>query len=418
MAIESCEVAVVGAGPYGLSTAAHLGDAGIDVRTFGRTMEFWDRNMPRGMLLRSAWEASHFAHPAARLSLDAYEGARGRSLPRPIPLEDFVEYGFWYQREAVPAIDGRRVERVQREAGGFELDLSGGGILRARQVVVATGLERFAWRPSEFQNVPSGLASHTADHRDLARFAGRNVAVLGAGQSAVESAALLAEAGAEVELFVRRPALRWLPYARSHALPRPIRALLYPPTDVGPPPLNWIVAVPELYRLLPRLVRGRVAYRCVRPAGAEWLRRRVQGVRVTTGRTVARATPAADGLRLRLTDGGERQVDHLLFATGYRVDISRLTFLSEGVLGSLAVRDGSPLLSRGLESSVPGLYFVGAAAAESFGPIMRFVVGTTYAARAVRQHVLDEPQPNVGETVRAYSRRREPVRPAAHHLSS
>jgi NADPH-dependent 2,4-dienoyl-CoA reductase/sulfur reductase-like enzyme len=413
MALERCDVAVVGAGPYGLSTAAHLGDAGVDVHTFGGAMEFWDRNMPRGMLLRSAWEASHIAHPTPRLSLDAYENASGRSLQRPVPLEDFVEYGLWYQREAVPTLDARRVEQVERDDGGFELVLSDGGRFRARRVVVATGLERFAWRPSEFLDLPPALASHTADHRDLAHFAGRRVAVLGAGQSAVESAALLAEAGAEVELFARRPTLRWLPYARTHARLRPVRALLYPPTDVGPPPLNWIVALPELYSLLPGMLRGRVAYRCVRPAAAEWLRHRVQGVRLTTGRKVARATPAGDGLNLELTGGGDRQVDHLLLATGYRVDISRLTFLSEGVSRALAVSAGSPVLSRGFESSFAGLYFVGAAAAESFGPIMRFVVGTTYAARAVRQHVLDEPQPNVAETVRAYARRRERVHAAA-----
>jgi cation diffusion facilitator CzcD-associated flavoprotein CzcO len=377
-------------------------------------MEFWERSMPQGMLLRSAWEASHIADPDGRLSLEAYEKAAGTRLSRPIALEDFVEYGRWYQRQAVPVLDERRVVRVERERDGFELAISGGGTLRATRVVVANGLEPFVWRPPEFRQLPRELASHTADHSDLGRFAGRSVAVVGGGQSAVESAALLREAGAEVELVARREAIRWLPYARSQALPQAIRTLLYPPTDVGPPPLNWIVAVPELYRSIPaRSLRQRVAYRCIRPAAAEWLRERVREVRFTTSCTVVEATPGANRLRLRLSDGAEREVDHLLLATGYRVDTSRLTFLARDIMASLVVNGGSPLLSQGFESSIPRLYFVGAAAAESIGPIMRFVVGTTYAARAVRQHVLDQSPPGVAQTVRAYARRRERLHAAA-----
>lgn len=402
-------MAVVGAGPYGLSTAAHLSAAGIDVRTFGRAMEFWEQNMPRGMLLRSAWEASHIADPEVRLTLDEYENAAGRRLARPIPLEEFVEYGHWYQQVAVPALDDRRVERIERSREGFELGLSGGEMLWARQVVVASGLAPFAWRPRSFESLPRELATHTSDHRDLNRLADRRVAVVGAGQSAVESAALLAEGGADVELVARSSCIRWLQYERAETRPAWFRALLYPPTDVGPPPLNWIVAVPTLYRSVPPRLRQRVAYRCIRPAAAEWLRQRVAHVRFTTGREVVVATPAADGLRLRLSDGEERNVDHVLLATGYRVDVSRLSFLSGEILDSLAVKDGAPLLSRGLESSVSGLHFVGAAAAESVGPIMRFVVGTTFAARAVREHLLGRPAPGVAQTVRAYARRRETV---------
>ena len=190
-------------------------------------------------------------------------------------------------------------------------------------------------------------------------------------------------------------------------VPSLVRALVYPPTDVGPPLLNWVVAVPELYRVLPARLQQRVAHRCIRPAAAHWLRSRMRTVRMTTGRRVVEATPTEAGLRLRLSDHSERFVDHLLLATGYQMDVTRLSFLADDIADGLAVHDGYPSLSRGLESSVPGLHFVGAAAAESSVPIMRFVVGTVYAAHAVRQRVLEERPPRVAETVRAYARRRE-----------
>ena len=407
MSLETCQIAVVGAGPYGLATAAYLRTAGVEVRALGRTMEFWEGHMPSGMLLRSAWEASHIADPEGSLTLDAYERATGVRLERPIPVADFVRYGHWYQQEAVPELDERTVERIDRVPEGFQLTLLDGDRLRARKVVVATGLDSFGRWPEQFRHLSPRLASHSSSHSDFRSFQGRRVAVVGAGQSAVESAALLAASGAHVELIARSSRIRWLVYERGMRVPSLVRALVYPPTDVGPPLLNWVVAVPELYRVLPARLQQRVAHRCIRPAAAHWLRSRMRTVRMTTGRRVVEATPTEAGLRLRLSDHSERFVDHLLLATGYQMDVTRLSFLADDIADGLAVHDGYPSLSRGLESSVPGLHFVGAAAAESFGPIMRFVVGTVYAAHAVRQRVLEERPPRVAETVRAYARRRE-----------
>ena len=194
--------------------------------------------MPAGMLLRSAWEASHIADPDERLSLDSYESVEAVRLSRPVPLEDFARYGRWYQREAVPEVDERMVERIERVPGGLRLSFSDGDRLRARRVIVATGLDTFARRPEEFRNLPAELVSHTSDHSDLGRFAGRRVAVIGSGQSAIESAALLAEGGAVVEVVARAPFVRWLAYGRGDRLPGLVRSLVYPPTDVGPPALN------------------------------------------------------------------------------------------------------------------------------------------------------------------------------------
>src|SRR5919198_6298919 len=104
---ETCDVAIVGAGPYGLSAAAHL--AGLDIRVFGRKMSFWREHMPRGMFLRSPRPASSLSSPTPSLRLEDYERELGTATPGPVPLETFVAYGDWFQGRSVPSIDTRQV---------------------------------------------------------------------------------------------------------------------------------------------------------------------------------------------------------------------------------------------------------------------------------------------------------------------
>jgi lysine/ornithine N-monooxygenase len=387
MAHSAVPVAIVGAGPYGLAATAFLRAAGVETRLFGEPMGFWRHQMPAGMRLRSAWEASHIADPAGALTLEAYQAAHGVRLAVPLPLSDFVQYGLWYQRQVAPDVDRRQVVEVAPAAGGYRLRLEDGEVLPARRVVLATGIARFAWRPPQFEGLPPALVSHTAEHADLSRFAGQRVLVVGGGQSALESAALLHEAGAAVEVVVRARRVHWLHRGRLQGWLGPLRPLLYPPTDVGPPGLNWIVALPPLFRRLPRPLQQRIARRAIRPAGADWLRPRLRDVALTMGRQVVAVRPCGTGLRVALDDGSERRVEHLLLATGYRVDVARLPYLAPALVQALAQRDGYPQLGAGFEASLPGLHFLGALAAESFGPLFRFVAGTGYAARALVRHL-------------------------------
>lgn len=388
MSYANHQVAIIGAGPYGLAAAAYLRAAGVEARVFGRTMEFWRTHMPTGMLLRSSWEASHIASPGGRYTLDAFQAQRGRSVTRPIPLDCFVEYGQWFQRQVVPDLDERQVTRVEPNGAGFQLLLDDGERVYADRVVVAVGLGACSHRPRQFQGLPPELVSHSADHRDLSVFAGQRVVVVGGGQSAVECAALLAEQGAEVEIIIRAPRLHWLRRsAWLHRSPAPLRRLLYPPTDVGPPVLNWIVAWPDLFRRLPRRLQHPIARRSIRPAAAGWLAPRVGSIRFTLGQEVTAAGVAGSHLLLKLADGTERRVDHVLLATGYRVDVGRYAFLVDELRRALRTRDGYPELTDGFETSVPGLHVIGAAAADSFGPIMRFVCGTHYTGRALARRL-------------------------------
>jgi FAD-dependent urate hydroxylase len=379
-------VAIIGAGPYGLATAMHLRRAGVAVRVIGQPMSFW-RNMPVGLMLRSNWTATCIAEPQGELSLDAYCAATGASFGRPVPLNCFVDYGTWVQQQVAPDVDRRLVQEVEAEPDGFRLTLDDGAAITARRVVVAAGIELFANRPAIADTLPSELASHTGDHRDLSRFNGARVLVVGGGQSALECAALLRESGAGAEVAVRQDHMNWLHGGKYQRMLGRQAHLVYAPTDVGPMGLSRLVAVPDLFRRLPRGVQDRLAYRAIRPAGAAWLQPRLTEIPIRLGRTLVSATPRDGQLDVKFADGDTQTVDHLLFGTGYRVDISRYPFLTAALTARIRRAGGYPLLGPGMESSVPGLHFVGAPAAWSFGPINRFVSGGWYTGRALARVV-------------------------------
>jgi hypothetical protein len=378
--MSDCNVTVIGAGPYGLSSAAYLRTAGIETRAFGDPMSFWENQMPAGMCLRSHWNASHIAAPGQRLTLDSYCSQNGNHISKPVPRERFVDYGRWYQRQAVPDLEKRQVQSVDLTPSGFKLVLTDGEQFTCRRVVVATGISPFAARPAEFDGIPSQLASHSSEHSDLRKFKGQRVIVIGAGQSALESAALLKEAGIEVEVIARQKKLNWVGlHSRLHHLGL-ISKLMYSTRDVGPAGISRLVAMPYLFRVFPRQVQDVTAYRAIRPAGSGWLIPRLAGVPITLGRKVVSAAATESQVRLELDDGAERLVDHVLLATGYRVDVRRYHFFSRSVLKQLETVGGYPVLKRGLESSIPGLHFLGKPAAWSFGPLLGFVSGTEFAA--------------------------------------
>jgi cation diffusion facilitator CzcD-associated flavoprotein CzcO len=390
--MTTCDVTIIGAGPYGLAAGAHLRTIkGLEVRVFGEPMSFWSRYMPVGMILRSNWTATQIATPDESVTLEAYRAASGSHFSAPVPVDRFVDYGLWYQRQLVPELDQRKIIRVDRNSKGFGLKLEDGEMFNSRRVIVASGIGRFAYRPREFRELPSFLVSHTSEHRDLRQFAGKEVLVVGSGQSALESGALLHEAGADVEIIGRSSGIHWLQGVVSktlhHRSGNLIRQLLYAPTDVGPAGMSQLVARPDLLKRLPRALQDKLRRRAVRPAGARWLVGRLQSVPVRLGRTVVSAASSGARVKVRLDDGGERTGDHILLGTGYRVDISKYEFFDPELIRSIDQFNGYPVLKEGLETSIPGLHILGAPAAWTFGPLMQFVSGTHYASRAILRSV-------------------------------
>ena len=382
------DIAIVGAGPYGLTAAAHLGAAdSFRIAAFGEAMAFWSHQMPAGMLLRSPYVACNIGDADDGLSLPAYERAHGLEPESPVPLERFVDYGRWLQQRVLPQLDPTPVAEVARNGSGFNLRLENGDSLRATRVVVAAGIGDFAWYPDVFRDLPPTLVSHSVEHDDLGRFAGARVLVVGGGQSALESAALLAEAGAAVEVVVREPVVNWLTRRWHHRL-GPISSVLYAWPDVGPAGVSRMVALPQLFRQMPRRWQIWMTRKALRPAGSGWLPPRLDSVTITTGIEAASAGECGDGVRVTFSDGSTRDVDHVLLGTGYRIDVTRYPFLAPQLVREVQTVNGYPVLRRGFESSVDGLHFMGAPAAWSFGPLMRFVAGTTFAGAELASGIL------------------------------
>jgi cation diffusion facilitator CzcD-associated flavoprotein CzcO len=394
--MSRCDVIVLGAGPYGIAAGNHLKHIkGLDVRVFGEPMSFWEQTMPLGMYLRSNWTATQIADPDQRLTLETFQQENGNHLTTPIPISRFIQYGKWYQSKALPELDRRQIKRVETDSKGFRVTLSDGEQLTSRRVVVAAGIASFAYRPPEFDHFPIALASHTSDHAELSKFAGKDVLVIGGGQSALESAALLKENGARAEVITRAHEINWLGGWASHtlhkSLGRAINKLLYAPTDVGPAGISQLMARPDLVKHLPRDLQNKLRKRAVRPAGARWLVDRLKDVPIRLGRTVSSAVITGEKVRIRLDDGTERVVDHLLLGTGYRIDVSKYSFLAPELVKSLKVHKGFPLLQKGLETSIPGLHILGAPGVWCFGPLLQFVSGTTYASRSLMRHIAANP---------------------------
>jgi hypothetical protein len=387
------EVAVIGAGPYGLAAAAHLRHAGVPIRVFGEPLEFWRHQMPEGMRLRSRKRSTHISDPERRLTIDDYEADTGRTVTTPsLMLDEFIEYGRWFQEKAVPDVDRRKIRLVERSGSAFRLELDDGEEATVDRVVIAAGLFPFGRRPEPFRSLPPALVSHSADVRDLSRFSDRKVLVVGGGQSALESAALLREVGADVEVAVRSPDIVWLAPEDAPKKPGLRSRLPLPPTDVGGFATGWTAALPDLWRIVPPRLKPTVSYRCIRPAGSAWLRPRLEGVPLVTDAVAVAAQAANGNVSVSLADGSERVFDHVLLGTGYQIDVRSYPFLSPALAGQIDVEGGYPRLQAGYESSVPGLHFLGAPGALTFGPINRFVVGTWYAAPSLTRRVLGRRQ--------------------------
>lgn len=389
------DVAVVGAGPYGLSIASHLRDAGVEHRIFGSPMRMWRTQMPNGMFLKSDGFASNLYAPGAGFKLGEYCAANGiayADMGLPTSRSVFADYGEAFQRRLVPHLEQTDVAGIEQTATGFRLTLAGGERLAARRVVLAVGITHFAHMPGELAALPPGLVSHSSQHSDLSVFAGREMLVLGAGASALDSAALLADAGARVRLVARAPAIGFHngPSGKPRSLIERLRA---PSSGLGP---GWrsrlCTDAPLLFHAMPERFRLLVVRRHLGAAPGWWTRAMVEGrVEFHLGQRIAAVAETGGRVRLDLVgaDGarGTLAADHLIAATGYHPDVRRLGFLDPAVRQRLRTAGDAPVLSRNFESSVPGLYFVGPAAANSFGPVARFAFGAGFTARWLTRHL-------------------------------
>jgi thioredoxin reductase len=396
--MQRTEIAIVGAGPYGLSLAAHLRAAGLPFRIIGRVMETWREQMPQGMLLKSDGFASDLSDPKGEFRLHRY--CEEKQLPYhatciPVELSTFAGYGVEFQRRMVPEVEDAKLVELRRGDGEFFLTLDSGETFVARRVVLAVGISHYPYIPPVLSGLTAQRLSHSSQVRLPAKFAGKNVAVVGSGASAIDLSALLHEAGATVTIVSRRSGLKFhdRPRERERSFWEKLRQ---PGSGLGPGwKLRLLTEFPHWFRMLPVKLRLKLLRRLLGPSGGWPMRERVVGkVKVFSSATPRGAEMRGDRVLLAVgrEDGTveELEFDHVIAATGYKVDLRRLPFLSDDLRQQIRAVEHMPVLSSHFESSVPGLYFVGISSALSFGPMMRFAYGSAYTARRLEQYLVQQ----------------------------
>ncbi|HTV40879.1 MAG TPA: NAD(P)-binding domain-containing protein [Candidatus Sulfotelmatobacter sp.] len=393
--MNTLDIAVIGAGPYGLSIAAHLRGANADFRIFGTPMQTWAAEMPRGMRLKSEGMASSLYDPESQLTLETYckkNGLPYADVGLPVPLDTFVAYGLEFQKRFVPQLEDKKVVSLKPSSAGYQLRLDDGEVVAARRVVVAVGLSYYQFVPPVLSGLPETHVTHCSKHRTLDRFKGNEVIVVGAGASALDIAALLHQAGAKVRVVARAPVIRlWDP-------PAPPPASLFqwlrePMSGLG---RGWklfmCAEAPLIFRLMSVEFRLDKVKRVLGPSPAWFIKKDIEGkVSLNPGLSIQNARVENGRVKLDVANaagaGQTLEADHIIAATGYKVDLRRLPFLDSDLLAQIRSVENTPVLSSNFESSLRGLYFVGTSAANTFGPLLRFAVGAKFTARRLSRHL-------------------------------
>jgi thioredoxin reductase len=351
--------------------------------------------MPASMLLKSDGFASNLSSPQNVFTLKQFCAKNGvpySDTVHPVTLQTFCAYGLDFQKQAVPELEQKWVSGIEQINRGFQIKLDDGEVLTSRNVVLAVGITHFNYIPPVLEKLSPDLVSHSSRFGDVTPLRGRSATVIGGGASACDLAVELAAGGADVSMIVRSPVLYFgeMPSGKKRSLWQRVR---HPSSGLGASLQSRIYAdAPWFVHMFPQRLRSRIVRRHLGPKGFWAVKEKIQGrLPLFLGTKVQAAEPQNGKVRLTLRDatGNEKShvTDHLIAATGYRPDINQLRFLGEGLRTRLRTVDGTPILSRRFESSVPGLYFTGLASAASFGPVMRFVFGVDYTVGVLARHL-------------------------------
>jgi cation diffusion facilitator CzcD-associated flavoprotein CzcO len=372
------DLLIIGAGPFGLALSAQASHLGIEHLILGKPMEFWHANMPKGMYLRSAcdWHLD----PLNIHTIESFLQSEAKTAHdvEPLSLEFYHSYAEWFQKQkqitSLPVYI-RQLDQAT-ENNHFVASTPDGNRFRARNVVIAPGFKHFAHIPKELKaRLPAGRFAHTSEFVDFTNATNNRYLIIGGRQSAFEWAALLVEAGASaVDLSHRHdsPAFKASDWSWVNPL---VDAMVENP--------NWFrrLSPGEKDAVTQKLwAEGRLK---VEP----WLEPRLTSDRVRIWpRTEVVNCLEQDGreLLVELTNGETLSVDRIILATGYKVNIARLPFLSAGnILGRFATLNGFPVLDDHFQTSVPGLFITSMPATQDFGPFFAFTIAVRTSAKLI-----------------------------------
>ena len=378
--MEHVPLLIVGAGPFGLSLATHARRHDIEYLMVGRPMHFWQANMPQGMLLRSAcdWHLD----PADVDTIEAYLATMGKTPAdvEPLRLDFYLGYTRWFQDKQHCRIRSDLVTRLDETDGRFVATMAAGEPITADTVVLALGFHAFAHTPHDIAAMlPPGRYGHTCDVVDLASFRGKRCLIIGGRQSAFEWTALLHEHGAaSVDMCYRHdtPAFTeadwsWFNQQVDRMVDNPswFRSL----TDEEKAAVNGRFWTEGRLKLEPWL-GPRIAHDTVHL----WPHTEVVGCALDP------ADDAEGVLRITLSNEETVTVDHVIFATGYKVDMSRVPLLAAGnLLPRLVVDNGYPCLDEHFETNIPGLFITSMPAVQDFGLFFAFTISVRTSARLI-----------------------------------
>jgi thioredoxin reductase len=387
------EIAIIGAGPYGLSIAAHLRAKGVDYRIFGTPMQTWRTQMLRESHMKSEGFATGLYEPSRTFTLKNYCADKGipyADIGLPVARMVFAEYALAFQQKFVPDLVQCDVAAVEQSRTGFTLRLADDRMVMADKVVVAAGISHFANLPKELAGHSTDHVTHSSAHSDVVRFAGGDVVIIGAGASALDLAAALVKVGARVRLVARRSKITFHEPPRPRTLRERIAA---PMSGLGP---GWrsrlCTDAPLLFHAMPQDFRLKVVEKHLGPAPCWFTKDAVEGKVEFILDSQPTGLEVRDGqvhLTVRGHDGSTQEIvaGHVIAATGYKADLNRLGFIAAPLRAKMRRSGQTPALNSYFESSVPGMYFVGISAANSFGPLSRFAFGADYTATRLSAHL-------------------------------
>jgi cation diffusion facilitator CzcD-associated flavoprotein CzcO len=378
--MQSTELLIIGAGPFGLAVAAYAKLSGIAVTVVGEPMAFWKHNMPAGMLLRSGPEWHLDAAGVHTLENFLEEKHIPKADVQPVPVEIFREYADWFRESKKITVEPLRVTRLRRVDGRFEAECLSGEKIRANCVVATPGLAPFVNAPTEISaSLPPDRVAHTATLVDFRSLAGKRCLIVGGRQSAFEWAALIAEADAEsVELTFRHDTPRFVAsdWSFSDAM------------------IESTLRVPGWFHRLNSSEREEVQKRFWTAGRLQiepWLWPRVNKKNIRlwpNSRVIEWRFANGESVEACLNQGNVLTVDKVILATGYRVDLSKVEYVAEEIgSGRLKVDSGFPVLNDDAQTTLPGLYITGQAATRDLGPCFGFVRACIASARIIVKNV-------------------------------
>lgn len=376
-AAKTTDVLIIGAGPFGICLAAHVQQLGLEYLMVGKPMEFWKKNMPAGMYLRSAcdWHLD----VSGVYTIERYLEEQGLKPAdvEPLSLDFYLAYVQWFLEQTQLKNLPEYVQQLSRDEGGdFIARLEDGTQIRAKQVAMAIGFKYFVNLPADLLALlPEGRYAHTCDFVDLQQMRDKACLILGGRQSAFEWAALLAEAGA-----------RDIHLAYRHDTPAFVEA-----------DWSWVNKIidgmadnPGWYRNLSEAEKKEVGHRLWAEGRLKlepWLKNRItmDHVHLWPNTQVASSAILPDGtLELQLDSSRQIRVDQIILATGYKAAIENVPFLKTGnLLSQLEVENGFPRLDETFQSNIPGLFITSLPAGQDFGPFFGFTVAVRLSAKLI-----------------------------------